>query len=133
MTGTADSQNGIQVIAIDVFCQNPGAVCPIYPSVFSSPPVGATLAPINLYLFSKDYKQPFTHQARVQYERELWKNTTFSVQYQLYRGVDLSRTRDANLPAPTPTVVPVLDPTGASTGQSLTVLKFVGPRVISRL
>ena len=131
LTGTAHSQNGIQVIAIDVFCQNPGAVCPLYPNVFASPPVGASLAPINLYLFSKNYKQPFTHQARVQYERELWKNTTFSVQYQFYRGVDLTRTRDANLAAPIPTIVPVLDATGATTGQTLTVMRFPSARVIS--
>lgn len=131
MTGTAHSQNGIQVIAIDINCVTFPSVCPLYPNVFAAPPAGATLAPINLYLFSKDYKQPYTHQARVQYERELWKNTTFSVQYQFYRGVDLSRTRDANLPAPTAVSVPVLDATGAPTGQSLTVMKFLGPRVIS--
>jgi len=133
MTGTAHSQNGIQVIAIDIVCGSVpvgGVQCPLYPNVFSTPPTGARLAPINLYLFSKDYKQPFTHQARVQYERELWKNTTFSVQYQFYRGVDLSRTRDANLPAPTPTSVQVLDATGAPAGQ-LTVMKFVSPRPLS--
>ena len=50
ITGTAHSQNGIQVIAIDINCISPGAVCPLYPNVFTTVPTGATLAPINLYL-----------------------------------------------------------------------------------
>ncbi|HEY2847901.1 MAG TPA: TonB-dependent receptor, partial [Pyrinomonadaceae bacterium] len=130
MTGTAHSQNGIQVIAIDVNCVTAPASCPLYPNIFSAAPSGATLAPINLYLFSKQYKQPFTHQARVQFEREVWKNTTFSVQYELYKGVDLSRTRDANLPAPTPTTFPIFDASGNNTGQTVTVQRFVAARPI---
>lgn len=125
MTGTAHSQNGIQVIAIDITCSPAPAVpCPLYPNVFSAAPSGANLAPFNLYLFSKNYKQPFTHQARLQFEREVWRNTTFSVQYQLYKGIDLSRTRDANLPAPTATTYPIFDAGGSNTGQTVTVQRF---------
>ena len=131
MTGTAHSQNGIQVIAISINCVTFPAVCPLYPAIFSAPPAGATLAPLNLYMFAKSYKQPFTHQARVQFEKEVWKNTTFSVQYELYKGVDLTRTRDANLPAPTPTAFPVFDSAGNNTGQTLTVARFVAARPIA--
>ena len=136
MTGTAHSQNGIQVIAIDISCLStppPPVPCPLYPNVFSSPPAGANLAPINLYLFDKNYKQPYTHQARVQFERELWKNTTFSVQYQMYNGNDLSRTRNANLNAPVATTLTVFDGTGATaspTGTSFTFLRFPAARPI---
>jgi hypothetical protein len=126
MTGTAHSQNGIQVIAIDINCVTSPALCPLYPNVFSNVPTGATLAPINLYLFDKKYQQPFTHQARIQFEREVFKNTTFSVQYTMFKGQDLSRTRNANLSAPVATTYPVFDATGVATGQSLTVMRFAG-------
>lgn len=104
LTGTAHSQNGIQVVALSISCSAVN-VCPTYPNVFSAPPAGAARAAVNLYLFSQDYKQPFTHQARVQFERELYKNTTFSVQYTMFRGQDLTRTRNVNLFAPAPVTV----------------------------
>ena len=133
MTGTAHSQNGIQVIAIDVNCATSPALCPIYPNVFSAVPTGATLAPVNLYLFDTKYSQPFTHQARLQFEREVFKNTTFSVEYTMFRGVDLGRTRNANLSAPVPTTLTVYSGTGATatpTGTTFTFQRFSGPRPI---
>lgn len=131
MTGTAHSQNGIQVIAIDINCTNPGAVqCPTYPNVFTAPPTGAATAPINLYLFDRNFQQPFTHQARVQFEREVWANTNFSVQYTMYRGQDLTRTRNANLSAPVATTVPVFSSTGVATGETLTIQRFSSTRPI---
>lgn len=124
MTGTAHSQNGIQVVAIDINCSTSPALCPIYPNVFSTVPTGATLAPINLYLFDKNYSQPFTHQARLQFEREIFRNTTFSVQYTMFRGVDLSRTRNANLNAPIPTTLTVYTGTTASATPTTTTFTF---------
>lgn len=127
LTGTAHSQNGIQVVAIDINCTAPGSVCPTYPNVFSSVPTGAALAPVNLYLFDQDFKQPFTHQARLQYEREIFANTTVSAQYTFFRGQDLTRTRNANLFAPIATPAPVFS--GATnTGQSLTIQRFPNAR-----
>ncbi len=126
MTGTAHSQNGIQVIAIDINCVTSPAICPLYPNVFSAVPTGATLAPINLYLFDRKYQQPFTQQARIQFEREIFKNTTFSVQYTLFKGQDLSRTRNANLTTPVATTYPVFEANGTATGQNLTVNRFAG-------
>ncbi len=103
MTGTAHSQNGIQVVAISITCGTVAPnICPTYPNAFPSIPTGANRPAANLYLFSQDYKQPFTHQARAQFEREVYKNTTFSVQYTMFRGKDLTRTRNANLFAPVP-------------------------------
>ena len=129
MTGTAHSQNGIQVIAIDVNCATSPLLCPIFPNVFAALPTGTTLAPINLYLFDRNYKQPFTQQARVQFEREVWKNTTFSVQYTMFRGSDLTRTRNANLSAPVTTTVPIFNGI-TNTGESLTFQRFSNPRPI---
>lgn len=138
MTGTAHSQNGIQVIAIDVNCATNPALCPLYPNVFSAPPAGATLAAINLYLFDKNYEQPFTHQARLQFERELWKGLTFGVQYTMFKGQDLSRTRNANLNAPLQTSIQVFEAGAATSSTNVTVPRFantgtttgyLGPRV----
>ena len=131
LTGTAHSQNGIQVIAIDINCTTSPALCPLYPNVFTSVPTGATLAPINLYLFNQNYKQPFTHQARFQFEREIFKNTTFSVQYTMFRGQDLTRTRNGNLAAPVATTYPLFSPAGVATGETLTVQRFSNPRPIT--
>ncbi len=106
LTGTAHSQNGIQVVAISITCSGVAPnICPTYPNVFPAIPTGANRAAVNLYLFDKDYKQPFTHQARVQFEREVFKNTIFSVQYTMFRGQDLTRTRNVNLFAPVPVTV----------------------------
>ncbi|MDQ3087810.1 MAG: TonB-dependent receptor, partial [Acidobacteriota bacterium] len=129
LTGTAHSQNGIQVVAIDINCVTSPALCPTYPNVFASPPTGATLAPVNLFLFSPNYKQPFTQQARLQFEREVFKNTTFSVQYTLFKGDDLTRTRNANLSAPVSTTVTVYN--GATpTSETFTFQRFSNPRPI---
>ncbi|HVF46942.1 MAG TPA: TonB-dependent receptor, partial [Pyrinomonadaceae bacterium] len=136
MTGTAHSQNGLQVVAVDITCQStppPPVPCPVYPNVFASAPTGAIPPPVNLYLFSRDYKQPFTHQARVQFEREVWRNTTFSVNYTMFRGDNISRTRNANLAAPVPTTLTVYSGTGATatpTGTSFTFLRHPSTRPI---
>jgi outer membrane receptor protein involved in Fe transport len=128
LTGTAHSQNGVQVIAIDINCTTaPAGTCPTYPNVFSSVPTSVAAVTPNLYLFAKNYKQPFTQQARVQFEREVFANTTFSVQYTMFRGQDLTRTRNANLSAPVATVVPIYNGT-AATGETFTFQRFSNAR-----
>jgi len=130
MTGTAHSQNGVQVVAIDINCTTaPAGTCPTYPNVFTSIPTSVAAVTPNLYLFDKNYKQPFTHQARLQFEREIFANTTFSVQYTMFRGKDLSRTRNANLSAPVTTAIPVYNGTVA-TGETFTFQRFSNPRPI---
>lgn len=130
MTGTAHSQNGIQVVAIDINCVNFPTLCPTYPNVFTTIPTNVSAVTPNLYLFSQDYKQPFTHQARVQYERELMSNLFVSAQYTAYRGVDLSRTRNVNLNPAVAQTVPIFSPNpgSAPTGETLTVLRHPAAR-----
>lgn len=126
MTGTAHSQNGVQVVAININCVTTPALCPVYPSVFQSIPTNVAAVTPNLYLFDRNYEQPFTHQARLQFEREVFKNTIFSVQYTLYKGQDISRTRNANLSAPVNLTVPVVSAAGVATGETLTIQRFAG-------
>jgi hypothetical protein len=130
MTGTAHSQNGIQVIAIDINCAASPTLCPTYPNVFASIPTNVAAVTPNLYLFSRNFKQPFTHQARLQFEREVFKNTTFSVQYTMFRGQDLTRTRNANLSAPVSTTVTVYNGT-TPTSETFTFQRFSNPRRIT--
>jgi outer membrane receptor protein involved in Fe transport len=130
LTGTAHSQNGIQVIAIDINCVATPALCPTYPNIFPSVPTNVAAVTPNLYLFARDYEQPFTQQARLQYEREIFANTIFSVQYTLFRGHDLTRTRNANLNAPTSTAIPIYNGT-APTGESITFLRHPPARPIA--
>ena len=124
LTGTAHSQNGIQVVAIDINCVTSPALCPTYPNVFSAVPTNVAAVTPNLYLFSRSYQQPFTQQARLQFEREIFANTTFSVQYTMFKGQDLTRTRNANLSAPVAAIA------STPTGESFTFQRFSNPRPI---
>jgi outer membrane receptor protein involved in Fe transport len=131
MTGTAHSQNGIQVVAIDINCTTaPAGTCPTYPNVFAAIPTNVAAVTPNLYLFDKNYKQPFTQQARLQFEREIFANTTVSVQYTMFKGQDLTRTRNANLSAPVATTVPIYNGTTATT-ETFTFQRFPNARPIS--
>lgn len=129
VTGTAHSQNGIQVVAIDINCVTTPALCPTYPNVFAAVPANVAAVTPNLYLFDRNYSQPFTQQARLQYEREIFANTNFSVQYTLFRGHDLTRTRNANLNAPIATAVPIYNGT-TPTGETFTFLRSPAARPI---
>jgi len=124
MLGTSHSQNGIQVTGVSLTCTTtPSNPCPIYPNIFSAPPSAGGVNP-SLYLFAKDYAQPYVQQGRLGVERELFANTSLSVSYLYFRGVHLSRTRDINLGTPVPTTV--TDPSG----QTFTVLRHPTARPI---
>ncbi|HXQ69750.1 MAG TPA: TonB-dependent receptor [Pyrinomonadaceae bacterium] len=107
MLGTAHSQNGIQVTGVSLNCTLVPNPCPVYPNIFTAPPSAGSVNP-SLYLFAKDYAQPYVQQARLGIERELFANTSLSVSYLYFRGVHISRTRDINLAPPVPTTV--IDP-----------------------
>ena len=90
MTGTAHSQNGIQVRTFEL-----RANMPAYPQVLSAPPA-AGVTP-NLYLFAPDYVQPQTHQWSLNLETALGRDYALTLGYLGVRGAHLSRTRDVNL------------------------------------
>lgn len=117
MLGTSHSQNGIQVTGVSLTCTtlitNP---CLTYPAIFTTAPAAGTLTP-SLYLFARDYEQPYVQQGRLGIEREVLANTSLSATYLYFRGVHLSRTRDINLGAPVP--ITVTDPAA----QPFTVLR----------
>lgn len=120
MLGTAHSNNGINILGVTLNCTIVPNPCPTYPNIFTTAPGAGANIP-NLFLFAKDYQQPYVQQGRLGIEREIMKDTTLSVTYLYFRGVHLSRTRDVNLFAPVATTA--IDQV---TGQTLTVQRFPG-------
>ena len=89
MTGTAHSQNGIQVQSYEL-----RGNLPAYPNVLSGPPeLGRTP---NLFVFAPGYVQPQTFQWNMNYEFEPASNYSVTIGYLGVRGVHLSRSRDIN-------------------------------------
>ena len=123
MLGTAHSQNGISVTGVNLNTAAAVAAAGLrYPNTLSGPPAAGTGTPVrpNLYLFSENYEQPYVQQGRLAIEREVLPNLSLSATYLLYRGVNLSRTRDVNL------LEPVATAATDTSGQTFTVLRFPG-------
>ncbi|HBY61602.1 MAG TPA: hypothetical protein DEH78_17410 [Solibacterales bacterium] len=91
MTGTAHSQNGIQVQTYTLT----GAAIPAYPNILSAPPTLQRRP--DIWAFSPDYLQPQTHQANFNVEMRAAKDYSVTLGYLGVRGMKLSRTRDVNL------------------------------------
>lgn len=123
MLGTAHSQNGIQVTGVSLNCTLVPNPCLTYPAIFAAPPAAGGLTP-SLYLFARDYAQPYVQQAGLGVERELMSNLSLSVTYMMFKGSHLSRTRDINLGVPVATTV--TDPAGTA----FTVLRHPAARPI---
>jgi outer membrane receptor protein involved in Fe transport len=93
MTGTAFTQNGIQVQTYTLT-----ANIPSYPGVLTAPPT-LNRTP-DIFVFAKDYVQPLTWQWSLNLERQFGRDYVVTLGYLGVRGQHLSRTRDINfLPA----------------------------------
>jgi outer membrane receptor protein involved in Fe transport len=101
VTGTAHSQNGINVTGINLTAAQIVSAGLVYPQILTAPPAGTAANP-NLFLFAPDYVQPYTEQGRIGIEREVAKGLSVSATYLYYHGLFLTRTRDINLFAPVP-------------------------------
>src|SRR5215471_21393338 len=122
VVGTAHSQNGIQVTGINLNCVTGlPAPCPTYPGILTAPPAGVSANP-NLFVFARDYVQPYVEQGRAGVERQVGKNLSFAATYLYYHGLHLTRTRDINLQTPVP--FPRVGPDGIT----YTFLRFPSTR-----
>jgi outer membrane receptor protein involved in Fe transport len=90
LTGTAFTQNGIQVQTYTLFNN-----FPTYPNILSAPP--ALNRSPDIYVFAHNYVQPLTHQWSLNIERQLGKDYAVTIGYLGVRGEHLTRTRDINL------------------------------------
>jgi outer membrane receptor protein involved in Fe transport len=120
MLGTAHSNNGVNILGVTLNCTLVPNPCPTYPAILTAPPAGTGNIP-NLYLFSRNYQNPYVQQARLGVEHEFTKNIAVSATWLYFRGVHLSRTRDVNL-------LPPVAATAVDTvsGQTYTIQRFPG-------
>jgi hypothetical protein len=113
MTGTAMSQNGIQVQTYTLTSN-----FPTYPNILTAPPT-LNRTP-DIYVFAHDYVQPLTHQYSLNVEQALGNDYALTIGYLGVRGEHLSRTRDINRFAPVPFTL------NYSTGGSTQILRYNG-------
>ena len=110
LTGTAFSQNGIQVQTYTLNAATGGI--PAYPNILAAPP--ALSRRPDIFVFAPDYVQPLTHQWSFQIEQQLGKDYALTLGYLGVRGEHLTRTRDINLAPYAPTAGSYADGTAVT-------------------
>jgi len=80
-----------------------------------------------IMLFVRDYTQPYTQQANLGFELELFKDATVALSYAFVRGTHLPRVRDVNLR--TPTISAALPIAGTTT--LLGFERYLSPRPLA--
>jgi outer membrane receptor protein involved in Fe transport len=91
MTGTAMSNNGIQVQTYEL-----RSGFPTYPNVLAAPPSVKGVTP-NLFVMDPHYVNPVSHQWSLNLESQVGRDASVTLGYLGVRGEHLSHTRDINL------------------------------------
>ncbi len=121
--GTAHSNNGINVIGVTLNnVQLPFVYPARFPSLDAIRALGGTLAVPDIFIFDKNYQQPYTTQASLNLEYALTKTFAVGAAYLHVKGTNLSRTRDLNLGVP---VVATINSTSGATGETPVPLSFL--------
>jgi outer membrane receptor protein involved in Fe transport len=130
MLGTAHTQNGLTVF--NAVLVNPTLPF-IYPGRFNDladfQARGGALPTPNLFVFERNFQQPYTQQASLGLEYGLTNDISFSASYLFVKGTHLQRTRDINLLPPVSQNV-VIQPGGALVpgGATVTIPRHPGPQ-----
>ena len=106
MLAQSHSNNGVNVLSVTL--NNP--TLPFaYPGRFNALDdilrVGGTASTPSIYVFDKNYEQPYTQQASLGWEYELMRDLSIGASYLFVKGTQLQRTRDINLLAPVSTPI----------------------------
>src|SRR6267142_84393 len=132
LVGTAHSNNGLQVTTLSysdtsIPVTYPNTVCgapvnnPACPPPAPGPGV-PTPPPPTIFVFNRNFVEPYTQQASLGVEYQLAKDTALTVSYLGVRGVHLQRTRDINLAGEVPATIGI-----AGTGTVLNYLRYPSP------
>lgn len=99
MLGTAHTQNGLSVVLIDL---NRPTLPFAYPGRFTDLAQVAAFTPSipSIFVFDKDFQQPYTQQASLGMEYEVNRDLVVGATYLRVQGTHIQRTRDINLLAP---------------------------------
>lgn len=135
--GTAHSNNGINVIGITLNnVKLPFNYPNRFPDLASIQALGGQPAVPDIFIFDKNYQQPYTRQGSLGVEYALTKDLSVGASYLHVGGVDLSRTRDLNLSAPIATTIYVLasptDTLNVATTPKITFLRNPGTTAPAR-
>ncbi|NOT63312.1 MAG: TonB-dependent receptor, partial [Acidobacteria bacterium] len=121
--GTAHSNNGINVIGVTLNnVQLPFVYPARFPSLDAIRALGGQLAVPDIFIFDKNYQQPYTTQASLNLEYALTKTVAVGAAYLHVKGTNLSRTRDLNLGVPVATTI---NSTGPNAGDAIVALPFL--------
>ncbi|MGH9853385.1 MAG: TonB-dependent receptor, partial [Blastocatellia bacterium] len=131
MLGTAHSNNGVNVIGITLS----NVLLPFaYPGRFANlaaiQALGGQPATPDIYIFDKNYQQPYTQQGSLGFEYGLAKDVSVGASYLYVKGTNLTRTRDLNLPAPVATTIRIQG--GPDDGKTVTFLRHPGAAAPTR-
>lgn len=132
LVGTAHSNNGLQVQTLTYR----GTSIPFkYPNTQCGPPTATpscpapapgpgvpTPPPPTIFVFNRNYVQPYTQQFSLGVEYQLAKDTALTVSYLGVHGVRLQRTRDINLAGEVPATIGI-----AGTTTVLNYLRYPSP------
>ncbi len=125
--GTAHSNNGVSVIGLTL---NNVRLPFEYPNRFldlnAIRALGGTAATPDIFIFDKNYQQPYTQQGSLGVEYEVAKNLSIGASYLYVKGTQLSRTRDLNLGPLTATPITIQG------GGSLSFLRHAGTTAPTR-
>lgn len=111
------------------FFSTPNATTPTFPNVFATLPAIGGVS--DIIVFNEGLQNPLIHQMDVIYEREISRNTVFSVSGLLSLGRYLPTFIDTNLNFPTSATTFTFNG-GMFAGQTINVPRFAGPRPDTR-
>jgi hypothetical protein len=121
--GTAHSNNGVNVLGFTLNnVQLPFVYPARFPSLDAIRALGGTAAVPDIFIFDKNYQQPYTTQASLNLEYALTKTFAVGAAYLHVKGTNLSRTRDLNLGVP---VAATINSTGPNAGDPIVALPFL--------
>ena len=122
------TQNGVTTTSISLSGTNAAqlAAGPVFPSILSAPPAGATIGASNIQFAAPNWSAPYSEQGLLAVERQLAPSVSLTISGIWSRGVHLYSEFDTNLPPATNTTTATYAIAGSSATYTTPVLLGVG-------